>query len=517
MKKTLCILLILSLMCPLLPAATAQDVILPVEPIDDEPAFDALEAGESLLFPEASEAVPQVLEVDPAANGAGQAVPNYTSGNLAHFVHPTDGEVLEPGDVEIWLTYDDDGLFDEEGHLMVDDWSTAAANYMPTYLGITKDGVLNVHTIRNNNIDFNGASRCYATVTLNEPGTYTLSVASSRGRGDPETITVTVAGGATPAPSPVPPGENPGYHLIPEQTEYTINLAREKQVRFNFSIQLYRPENQFWWGFTQDSSDIITMADKDHSELTLTQKGDVYACDTYIVFEGLKVGTTSIDICVTVNGVDYDTQTITFHVIDDPGPTPSPTPGPTPSAAPTQTAEVVKTPTPTPAPQSIKSAKVANIPAKTYTGKAIKPKPTVKAGGQTLVRGRDYTLSWKNNKAIGTATVVVKGIGAWTGTIKKSFTINPRPVSLSKLTPGKGRLTATWKKGAGGVSYTIQYSRYKDFRSAKAVTAKKGAVRKVLKQLTRGKRFYVRIRAWKKVNGKTYVSKWSKVKSAKVK
>ena len=59
----------------------------------------------------------------------------------------------------------------------------------------------------------------------------------------------------------------------------------------------------------------------------------------------------------------------------------------------------------------------------TYTGKAIKPLPTVKYNGKTLKNKIDYTLSYKNNKKKGSATIVIKGKGAYTGQSQIKFTI----------------------------------------------------------------------------------------------
>lgn len=58
-----------------------------------------------------------------------------------------------------------------------------------------------------------------------------------------------------------------------------------------------------------------------------------------------------------------------------------------------------------------------------YTGKAIKPKPTVTFGATTLKRGTDYTLSYKNNVKRGTATVTIKGKGNYKGSKKVTFKI----------------------------------------------------------------------------------------------
>ena len=171
------------------------------------------------------------------------------------------------------------------------------------------------------------------------------------------------------------------------------------------------------------------------------------------------------------------------------------------------------------APVSIAGCKISGVASKaTYTGKAIKPKPTVKLSGKTLVKNTDYKVTYKNNKSIGKATVTIKGIGNYTGTVKKTFSIVPKKVALSKLTAGKKKLTVKWKKGAGGAGYQIQYSTKKNFSSKKTVTVTKAStVSKVLKSLKSGKTYYVRIRGYKKVGGKAYVSAWSKALKKKVK
>ncbi len=58
-----------------------------------------------------------------------------------------------------------------------------------------------------------------------------------------------------------------------------------------------------------------------------------------------------------------------------------------------------------------------------YTGKRIKPVPTLKVNGFILTRGKDYTFSYKNNKKRGTATIIIKGKGNYKGTKKKKFKI----------------------------------------------------------------------------------------------
>ena len=64
----------------------------------------------------------------------------------------------------------------------------------------------------------------------------------------------------------------------------------------------------------------------------------------------------------------------------------------------------------------------------------------------------------------------------------------------------------------------IQYAAKANFKGKKSVTIQNGEkTSKVIKKLKSGKKYYVRIRAYKTYSGKTVYSKWSKVKTVKVK
>ena len=58
-----------------------------------------------------------------------------------------------------------------------------------------------------------------------------------------------------------------------------------------------------------------------------------------------------------------------------------------------------------------------------YEGKAIEPKPTVTVDGKALTEGTDYTLAYKNNNAIGTATITITAKGDYKGTKTLTFEI----------------------------------------------------------------------------------------------
>lgn len=72
----------------------------------------------------------------------------------------------------------------------------------------------------------------------------------------------------------------------------------------------------------------------------------------------------------------------------------------------------------------ITKAKVTGLKScKKYTGKAIKQSVKVAVNGRTLKAGTDYTVSYKNNKALGTAQLIIKGKGNYKGTLTKKFKI----------------------------------------------------------------------------------------------
>ena len=63
------------------------------------------------------------------------------------------------------------------------------------------------------------------------------------------------------------------------------------------------------------------------------------------------------------------------------------------------------------------------LPDQTYTGVPAEPKPTVAVNGVTLVEGTDYTLTYYNNTGVGSAYVLVQGIGNYSGTRRLDFKI----------------------------------------------------------------------------------------------
>lgn len=92
-------------------------------------------------------------------------------------------------------------------------------------------------------------------------------------------------------------------------------------------------------------------------------------------------------------------------------------------------------------------------------------------------------------------------------------------VKASKINSVKNykgkKAKVTVKKAASVTGYQIQYGTKKNFKGAKAVKTK--ATTKYLTKLAKNKKYYVRVRTYKVVSGKTYYSSWSGAKTVTIK
>lgn len=69
-----------------------------------------------------------------------------------------------------------------------------------------------------------------------------------------------------------------------------------------------------------------------------------------------------------------------------------------------------------------------------YDGNACTPDVSLSYHDTVLVKGKDYTVTYENNKEAGTATAVITGTGIFQGTIRKDFSITTVPVTIDGLT-----------------------------------------------------------------------------------
>ena len=157
-----------------------------------------------------------------------------------------------------------------------------------------------------------------------------------------------------------------------------------------------------------------------------------------------------------------------------------------------------------------------------YNGSDKEPGVSIQdASGNDLTEDVDYTLDYYNNLTVGKATVIVSGKGKYAGVIAGvRFTIKPKTVTVKSVKKASSRkLNVVWASHKTQTTgFQVRYATTKKFKSGtyKTVTlTSKSATSKVLTKLKAGKTYYVKVRAYKTVDGKKIYSSWSKVKSAK--
>ena len=241
---------------------------------------------------------------------------------------------------------------------------------------------------------------------------------------------------------------------------------------------------------------------------------------------------------VYYKNIELCTVSVTAYHDEEETVTPTPSPKPTEPPKQTETAKPTSTPDPQP-PKQTETTKPAEPPKQTepskpvkpvsrkltvkvknvtYNGKAQKPAITVYAGKKKL-SSKYYTVSYKNNKNVGYGTVIVKGKGRY-GKYSRTaaFKINLKKTKLSSAKSTKKKtFTATWKKTGGNSGWQVQYSLNKKFRSGvRTVNLKSRNTKLAVRNLKNRKKYYVRVRSYKKVGKQTWYSGWSSVKSVRI-
>ena len=159
----------------------------------------------------------------------------------------------------------------------------------------------------------------------------------------------------------------------------------------------------------------------------------------------------------------------------------------------------------------------------TYNGQVQKPSVIVKdSAGKALKLNTDYTVTYSdaNSKNVNKYIVTINFKGNYSGTKTIGYCINPKGTDFLASNKGgikavKNGFTLKWTKQSSFVTgYKIQYATKSDFSNAAYVNVF-GAdnVSKTITGRAGGKKYYVRIQTFYKIDGKTFYSPWSSGKA----
>ena len=144
----------------------------------------------------------------------------------------------------------------------------------------------------------------------------------------------------------------------------------------------------------------------------------------------------------------------------------------------------------------------------TYTGKSINPTINIYRN-KVLVNKNNYDIKYINNKNIGISTIIVNGKNNFNGKYTKSFIITPKKPVITTLSRFKKKVGVVWKKsGNSPIYYKIKYKKVGTNKWYTKTTTKNSIKIKRLKPNTK---YYIKIKAYKKIKNKTYKSSYSNI------
>lgn len=153
----------------------------------------------------------------------------------------------------------------------------------------------------------------------------------------------------------------------------------------------------------------------------------------------------------------------------------------------------------------------------TYNGSVKKPSVTIKDSKGNVVSKSNYKVSYSNNKNVGKGVVTVEFVGDYySGEFIKTITINPASTKITSISAKSKGFTVKWsKKTTQTTGYQIQCATDSKYtKNKKTVTVSKNSTTsKTVTGLKPKKKYYVRVRTYKTVNGKKYYSSWSSSKT----
>ncbi len=165
--------------------------------------------------------------------------------------------------------------------------------------------------------------------------------------------------------------------------------------------------------------------------------------------------------------------------------------------------------------RSIASATVEGLASKAYTGKKLYQSLTLTYNEMTLKNGTDYTLSYKNNTAIGKATVTIAGKGNFNGSKTLTFKINPPAPKMTSAVTTDKNIKVVWAKVSSATGYELYMAKDDGAYTKLTTITKNSTVNYTVKNLADGQ-YSFKVRAYKTVGKTKYYSSYSDVKISSI-
>lgn len=147
-----------------------------------------------------------------------------------------------------------------------------------------------------------------------------------------------------------------------------------------------------------------------------------------------------------------------------------------------------------------------------YTGSAIKPSVTVKDANGTTIAATNYTIAYSNNKNVGKGKVTITFKNNYSGTLTKTFNINPTATSLTSVANVTNGIQLKWNKNANATGYKIYRSTNgAEYKLIKTITSNATVSYTDTGATTNGNKQQYKILVYKTVGDYNYCSKYSSV------
>ena len=140
--------------------------------------------------------------------------------------------------------------------------------------------------------------------------------------------------------------------------------------------------------------------------------------------------------------------------------------------------------------RKVGSATLEGLTDAEYTGKKTSLNLKLTYNGMILKEGVDYTVIFKDNINVGTARIIIRGMGNWSGELKKAYRVIPKGTIITTASAKVGGFSIKWdKQDIQTDGYIIEYSDNSSFTNAQKIKLGVSYTGRTVTGLTKGKTY----------------------------